>query len=216
VGEIAPSPQSGDPSDFNRTRVDLELWRAGDRAALDRVFRRYERGLKQLIVRRIATVSSTPTRLRLSADDLFQDAARVVLERIATFEYRGPGSLFGWMEAVAMHSVSDAVDKLQAMKRAADQERPLLVSDDDGTPRDQHAFAGAGPSTVADARERATRVDAALARLPERDHRLMVLRYYFGAEWEEIARELGAPSAEAVRKEHARLLPSLGALLRGP
>jgi DNA-directed RNA polymerase specialized sigma24 family protein len=54
-----------------------------------------------------------------------------------------------------------------------------------------------------------------LATLPEQDRELIVLRDYVGMTWDEVARRLGRPSADAARMAHGKVLVELGARLRG-
>ena len=204
-------------ADFSQTRTDVERWRAGDRSAGDRLFRRYERGLLALIQRQIRTHASAAVRSRLSAEDLFQEAAATVLRKLRDFDYRGPGSLYAWMSALAAHAVTDAIDRAQAQKRHAGRERALAVgeaTDSTGAPP-QLAAAGHGPSTLAGHAEQHHRVHAALAELDDRSHRLITMRFFFGAEWAEIAEALGSPSADAIRKEAAGLLLRIAPRLNG-
>lgn len=203
-----------DPDGFSRTRIDLEQWRAGDRSALDRLFRRYAQALRLIVSRRRANIANPATRARLSVDDLVNEAAATIITKLADFEYRGPGSLQAWMEQIALHKVSDAMDHLQAQKRAADLERPLSSEDDSRDSIPSIASRAEGPSTMVERSERSNRVQETITALPERAYRIVLLRHFFGAEWGEIARVLGLESADAVRKEHARTLQKLASSLR--
>lgn len=194
------------PSGFTRTRAELEGWRAGDPAAFGSLWARYRPALEVLIARQVAALAGPTLRSRIESEDILQDTMTVVLRKLADFEYLGPGSLYGWMQSVATHQVRDRLDFLTAQKRDAGREQPLC----DGEmgffePR----APGRCPGTEAASNEEQDRVRQVVAALPEREHRIVMLRYFFGAEWVEIARELGAVSAEAVRKEHMRILPRL-------
>jgi RNA polymerase sigma factor (sigma-70 family) len=202
-------------SDFTRTRQDLELWRAGDRDAFGRLWERYEPALRLIVARRIAAVRNSAARARLSADDLVQDTAITALRKLRDFEYRGPGALLAWMETTIGRLIQDRVDFWESDKR--DPALEANASDTNGdiggggaTVRDRTA----GPATSAVAAEEASRVASLVNDLADRPRRILMLRYYLGADWDEIAREVGSPSAEAVRKEHARLMPELLAHFR--
>lgn len=200
---------------FDETQTDLAQWRGGDRAAGDRILQRYRPALEILVHRRIGATANPSVRSRLSADDVLHDALLTVSRKLPDFSFRGPGSLFGWMLAIAENQVRDRVDYWEMGKRTPNREQALPTASDTRVTSIDPADAGAGPRTRAEHRERDARVAEALAQLPEREFRIVMLRYYFGAEWDEIAREVGAPSGDAVRKEHAKSLPALAPKLKG-
>ncbi len=210
---------SGGPApdrDFGQTHGDLELWRAGDRTAGDRILQRYEPALEVLVRRRIRALGNAAVQSRLSAEDILQDALVTVTRKRHEFEFRGPGSLFGWMLTIADNQVRDRVDYWETHKRTPNREQSLPAgAGDTQAPAADPADGSAGPRTRAEHRERASRVAIALVELPDREFRIVMLRYFFGAEWDEIARDVGSPSGEAVRKEHAKSLPALAPKLKG-
>jgi DNA-directed RNA polymerase specialized sigma24 family protein len=52
-----------------------------------------------------------------------------------------------------------------------------------------------------------------VARLAENHREVIVRRTYLGASWEEVARQLGCPSADAARQLHRRATIALAKLL---
>jgi RNA polymerase sigma-70 factor (ECF subfamily) len=215
-GRAGSLPGAAPLADFSRTRAELDRWRSGDQDAFESLWRRYRPALEILIARRIRGIHSAGVRSRIEVEDILQDTGLVVHQHLAQFEYLGPGSLFAWMQVIAAHQVQDSMDRWSAQKRDPLRERTAGAGrDDQAGSALQVRDPGPGPSTAVSLEEERDRVRRAVAELPEREHRLVMLRQYFGAEWAEIARELAAPSAEAVRKEHARLLAHLGRLLGG-
>lgn len=201
------------PMELSRTRVDLERFRAGDQSAFETIWNRYRPVLLLLVVRSIRQIGDPALRSKLDAEDLVQDSMAVVCAKLKDFQYRGPGSLCGWMKTIAGNCVRDKLDYWQAGKRAHAE----------GSIDEQGHWNGAepilrsrepGPATSVERDESRARVANAMAALPERGHTIILLWYFFGATWDEIASEVGAPSADAVRKEHDnKLLPELGRLL---
>lgn len=207
----APPPARGSEGpdrDFSRTRSDLQLWKNGDEDAFARLWERYQPALDLMVTRRIAAIRNAQVRRRIAAEDILHEAVATVLQKLPEFEYRGPGSLFGWMERIAAHKVKDAVDYWEAQRRAPQREvaprrtgsaaTDLVARQPDPRP---------GPRTRAERDEQHERLRQAVAAMSARDYKVVILRYYLGAEWDQIALEVDAPSGDAVRKQHWRLLP---------
>jgi len=204
-------------ADPAQTRLDLERWRAGDSAAFGALWNRLQRPLRILVGRRLQAVGNPRLRTMLDHEDVLQETAAVVLRKLESFEYRGPGSLLAWLQSLALNIVQDRIDYWEAQKRSAAREVAASGQDDREEtwlrePRDPSP----GPATAAASVEQEHAIDALVAGLDERPFRLVMLKYFAGASWEAIAIDLGAESADSVRKEHARLLPKLRPRLRSP
>lgn len=206
-------------ADFTRTRGDLARWSTGDATAFDELWRRYRPGLEILVASRIRSTIEPTLRGRLDADDVLQDVALTVLGKLGEFDYRGPGSLLAWMTRIATHTINDWLDYWRAGKRHPRVEIPAARLGD-GTSTTQHpaamrlADSTVGQATALAARERRRRLAVAMADLPEREHGIVLSRFFFGASWGEIATLVGAASAEAVRKEcYLKAFPALAAAL---
>ncbi|MEO6594378.1 MAG: sigma-70 family RNA polymerase sigma factor [Planctomycetota bacterium] len=204
-------------TEFTRTRGDLERWRAGDASAFDELWRRYRPALEILIAGRIRSSTEPALRARLDGDDVLQEVAITVFGKLGEFEYRGPGSVLAWMSMIAKRTVSDWVDYWRAGKRHPRVELPR-ASPDSGATTNGSATTfvdqAQGQATQLAVRERRLRLAAAMASLSEREHLIVLWRFFGGAAWTEIAAELGAPSADAVRKECClRVFPALAAAL---
>ena len=58
------------------------------------------------------------------------------------------------------------------------------------------------------------RIAGVLGDLSDRHHQIVLLRFFAGADWDEIAGQVGAPSAATVKKECLlRILPRVAAAL---
>ena len=125
------------------------------------------------------------------AEDVTQDTFVAALQRMSTYD---PAHAIGpWLRAIARNR---AIDLLRRRARA---------------PEPQPA---PSPSVEAVAIERleAERVRAALARLPDRDRMMLVLRYWEDQPVEAVARSLGMTDG-AVRVALMRARRTLGAML---
>jgi RNA polymerase sigma factor (sigma-70 family) len=200
------------------TRADVELWRKGGREgerAFERLWSRFGRALEVTVARALRDVRNPSVRARIDADDIVGDTMVTVLRKLDDFQYRGPGSFLGWMEAVAHHRVRDWIDYWEAGKRDPGMERALEDSRTSMRPRDGSRQPFAGPSTAALQIESSRRLVEAVAELPDRERRIVLLRTCLDAGWAEVAQAVGAPSSDAVRKEHAGLLRSLARRIAG-
>jgi RNA polymerase sigma factor (sigma-70 family) len=205
-----------DATEFTRTRADLERWNAGDQTAFGELWRRYRPALHVLVAGQLRTGLRADLRARLDVEDVLQNIAIVIHEKLDAFDYRGQGSLMAWMTQIARNAFRDHISYWQADKRHADRERPPDRAIVEGTETFSGLFldSSPGPATTADQAERIERVTRAMASLSERHHTILFWRFFGGAQWEEIARKLKAPSADAVRMEcFGRALPALAAAL---
>jgi RNA polymerase sigma factor (sigma-70 family) len=209
----------GAPSreEFSRTRLDLERWKGGDEEAFQSLWSRYRPALEHIVRRKIAGVRDPLLRRKVESEDVVEALTVTILKNLKDFDYLGPGSLHAWMDRIAENGIRDSLDRWRAEKRDPHAERPLEGGGrvGDSVPGFERRAPGPGPATQAALDERRHAVASAVASLSDRHHRIVVLHFYLGAEWEEVARETGAPSGEAVRKEFAlKIAPALAPLLR--
>ena len=142
--------------------------------------------------------------------------AVTIFGKLHEFEYRGPGSVLAWMSKIAERAVGDWVDYWRAGKRHPRIEIPASSRGETGTTNHfaRVAATANGQATDLTFREQRQRLAAVLATLPEREHLIVFWRFFGGAPWDEIANELAAPSADAVRKEcYLKVFPLLAAAL---
>jgi RNA polymerase sigma-70 factor (ECF subfamily) len=142
---------------------------AGDRAAFDVLVVRHQRQVYQLCYRFVGN--------REDAADLAQDAFVRAYRALAAF--KGDARFTTWLHRI---TVNVCLNRL-ALRRPvqaplADVER----ADGRGEPQDAAVLRN----------ERAERVRAAIARLPERQRATLILRIYHDLPHEEIARILGS------------------------
>ncbi len=192
------------------TRELVQRAQGGDPAAREELFARYSgRALSIARVRLGARLRGV-----LESTDILQEALAEAVRGLERFEMHDESSLIRWMALLIEHRITARASYHGAAKRAV-----ASVSLDDQTRGDQTEELELpsnlpSPSTELVTREREDAVHAALAALPAHYRELVLLRDYAGASWDEIAREVKAPSASAARMMHARAVARLGALMR--
>jgi RNA polymerase sigma factor (sigma-70 family) len=204
------------PQDFTQTRQDLERFRGGDIEAFGLLWQRYAPALELIVAARLLPRLAPELRARIELDDVLQIASRKVQAKLCDFEFRGPGSILAWMTAIVTHVVTDQIDYWRAAARDVRRERALPGRDaDTGSSAVPAPDPGHGPATRASRAEQRRCVARALQGLSERHQTIVILRFFAGATWEEIAAELAeGHGGDAVRMEfNGKLLPLLAKLL---
>lgn len=166
------------------SEVVLSRARAGDAAALERVYRAYETPVYNLARRICRTVED--------AEDVLQETFFEVCRSIG--QYRGDGSLWGWVRTIA---ASKALMRLRRNK----------YRDTDELDEEFHR-----PTMKVDGGLRMD-LEAALERLPETSRAVVWLHDVEGYTHEEIAGMMGKTvsfSKSQLARAHARLRRWLG------
>jgi RNA polymerase sigma-70 factor (ECF subfamily) len=192
-------------SESPESNLSLELLgqaQAGDAEALDGLLRRYEDRLRRVIRVRL----DAQARRSLESADLVQETFMAALSGIPTLQVADRGAIMGWLTRIAENELIDARRRATAARRDRRRDVPL-----DGAP--MPAAHARPPDEEAALREQKDRVDAAVAKLAENHREVIVRRTYLGASWEEVARQLGCPSADAARQLHRRATIALAKLL---
>ena len=170
--------------------------RAGDREVFGPLVRRYERELYGYLRRYLGDDDL--------ADDVFQNTFVQVFLKIAQFEPGRPAR--PWLYAIA---TNQAIDALRRKNRRADQRADATVApDDDGEPRplfELIAAPDAGPADHADRAEQRELVRAAVDRLPDLLRQVVLLAYFQGMKYKDVADALGIPVGTVKSRLHAAL-----------
>jgi RNA polymerase sigma-70 factor (ECF subfamily) len=181
----------------------LQRLREGDAAAWEEFHRRYEP-----LVRRVARRWLTPS-LRRQADsvDVVQSVFRTALSGVAGTPFENEGRLIAWLSTVARHRVSRLGRRERGPGDAhlgpLDEERLDLT-------------AGLPPPEAAARAEEIHRLKTTLDRLPPAERECVLLRDFEGLGFEEIAKRLERPSADAARKLHDRACSRIASWLEAP
>jgi RNA polymerase sigma-70 factor (ECF subfamily) len=183
--------------DVESTFVLLDLVRAGDARALDRLFARYVTPLRRFAHGRLPAAS----RDMLDTNDLVQDTLVATLKHIDAFHPQREGALLAYLRQAVVNRVRD-----EARRRAR---RPVASTLDD-----QVEGGEASPLDVAIGREAADRYEMALQRLKADEREILIARVELGMSFEEVAAATGRPSADAARKAVSRALLRLADEMR--
>jgi RNA polymerase sigma-70 factor (ECF subfamily) len=195
--------------DSSQTLRLLDQVQAGNRDALGQLLNRHRPRIEAAVEGRL----DRRMRSRLDASDIVQDSQMEAFQRIDDFLAARPMPFHLWLMRAAHQRLLKAERRhLRTAKRQIDREVPLP----DRT--SLHLLAGVAangdsPSVAATRRETARQVRRVLARLPERDREIIMLRNFDGLTNGEVSCLLEI-SREAAKKRYARALLRLHELLR--
>jgi RNA polymerase sigma-70 factor (subfamily 1) len=176
----------------------LELARAGDEAAFEALFARYEPAL----LRRLRHWIPSNVRRKVSASDLLQETRIVACRRCGEFEVREGANFGQWLDRIARFKLKEALKRhVKAGKRDVRREVTRGARPDTGCVEAQEPT----PSQVAIAAETAERVRRAFERLPEHYREVLRLVREERLLLRDVAERMGR-SREAVKKLYGRAL----------
>jgi RNA polymerase sigma-70 factor (ECF subfamily) len=189
VPHITPPPPESDEQLLLRLR-------SGEREVFGALVRRFERELFGYLRRYLGDDDL--------ADDVFQNTFVQVFLKIAQYEPGRPAK--PWLYAIA---TNQAIDALRRRNRRADQRADAAVApDDEGEPRplfELIAAPDAGPPDQADRAEQRELVRAAVGRLPDLLRQVVILAYFQGLKYKEVADVLDIPVGTVKSRLHAAL-----------
>lgn len=173
------------------TSVLLGRYRDGDQAAADALLRRYDPVLRAWARGRL------PVKARALADtdDLVQVVLLRAMRNLDRFEWRREGSFLAYLRTSYLNAVREELRRHH--RRPEHDELHDELPDDTDSSLD-HVFAD---------------YERALLQLPVHTREAVMLRVEFGYSFEEIARAVGSPSANAARMQVARALVDLAAMM---
>ena len=161
----------------------------GDRAAFDKLYRRYSRPVFGLALRRLGD--------RGRAEDAVQETFVSIWRSASTYKpERGPGA--PWLYGVARNAIVD--------RGRARNEPPADPPDE--------ASNDLGPEEHAEQAWTQWQVHSALERLPEREQEVIGLAYWSDLSQSEVAERLGIPLGTVKTRTRAALL-HLAEILEG-
>ncbi len=174
----------------------LSRLRDGDRGVFEVLVRRYERELFGYLRRYLGDDDL--------ADDVFQNTFIAVFRTIDQYEPGRPAR--PWLYAIATNQAIDAIRRKN--RRAERRADALVATDDDGEVRPLFELIPApddGPNDEADRAEQRELVRAAVDRLPEILRGVVILAYFQGMKYQEVADALGIPVGTVKSRLHAAL-----------
>jgi RNA polymerase sigma-70 factor (ECF subfamily) len=175
----------------------LERFRRGVTEAFGLLMRRYERELYGYL-RRYTNNASL-------ADDVFQNTFLQVYLKSGQYE---PGRLFRpWLYAIATNQAIDAMRR-NGRHQAVSLDEPRAEPGDGDLARLLEMLQSRGPSPVeaASAQERSEQVRASVEQLPDFLRQVLILAYYQGLKYREIADILEIPVGTVKSRLHAALV----------
>lgn len=180
-------------SDFDRR---IEAVRRGDEAAINELFERYYATVRQIVHRGLADDlrRSRPWLGALfSTGDVVQEVFISVLRDLDTFSGDSEPQFVSFLATVTKSRLVDAVRFHEAMRR--DRRRVGHTGD-----ASELVQPNMNPADAAVSAEELGRFCAALTNFPERERLLLRRRLDSGATFDQLAQDLGYPSADAARK----------------
>jgi RNA polymerase sigma-70 factor (ECF subfamily) len=131
-------------------------------------------------------------RRRFDASDLVQEALLKATQNLGQFRGGTEAELVKWLQEILQNALADAVRRARAQKRDVAQEEALaVVNDSSARLRNWLAAPDSSPSERAQREEQLLRVAAALARLPEDQRDVVILRDSLDTPVRAIAEQLG-------------------------
>jgi RNA polymerase sigma-70 factor (ECF subfamily) len=186
----------------------LERAQAGDAAAPDLLLERHRPFLRQIVELRL----DPRLRARVDPSDVVQEAQVDVFRRLAEYLRRRPMPFRLWLRKTANERVLKVQRRhLDAGRRAIGREVSLPAHSSIVLGQ-QLLASGSTPGQHLDRSEVARRVRQAVARLPEADRQVLVMRNFEGLSNAEIGYLLDVDAA-TVSKRHGRALLRLRKLL---
>ncbi len=131
------------------------------------------------------------------AADVFQNTFVAVFTKVGQYQPGRPAR--PWLYTIATHQ---AIDALRRRNRRADRRGGDPA---DATPLDALPGSAAGPVEEAEAAELRTRMRAAVDELPELLRQVIILAYFQGLRYQEIADALDIPLGTVKSRLHAAM-----------
>lgn len=190
----------------------VEAARDGDNGAFDSLFARNLPRLVAFVRSRAGGVVAA----RESAHDLALSVCREALEDIDRFDYRGEDAFRHWLFVRAARKINNRHRYLHREKRDVSREVAPAAPDSGGDSEFQDILSAYAtittPSQIASARDQCSRIEDALAALPEAQREAITLTRVAGLSYAEAADQTGKTEA-ALRGLVMRGLARLAGLL---
>jgi RNA polymerase sigma-70 factor (ECF subfamily) len=181
---------------------------AGNRDAFAKLFARFRSELRRMVALRL----DRRLRARVDASDIVQETQLEALRRLPEYLERRPMPFRLWLRKTAQERLLVVQRQhLRAARRTVDREVPLpdrsslLLAQ-------QLAACDSTPSQRLDRRDLAHRVRQGLARLPEADREILIMRTFEGLSNQEVGHLLDIDPGTA-SKRHGRALLRLHRIL---
>ncbi|MBL8793258.1 MAG: RNA polymerase sigma factor [Planctomycetia bacterium] len=152
---------------------------------------------------------------RTLADDVFQNTFLQLYTKIGTYEHGKP--VRPWLYTIATHQAIDALRRVGRRQTISlDQGKSELADGQTKTLIEVIEARGPDPLEQLQGEERRQRVRASVDQLPEFLRQVVVLAYYQGLKYREIAEVLDVPVGTVKSRLHAALVKLQGAWSTAP
>jgi RNA polymerase sigma-70 factor (ECF subfamily) len=200
----------------DKTQDLLEGARGGDAEAINRLMDRHRDSLRRMVQLRL----DQKIQRRIDVSDVVQDVLVEANRRLQDYIASASGMPFHlWLRQIAQDRIIDAHRRHRvSAKRSIDKERPLAVpaADDHSTIQlaAQLCDRQLTPAAAATQAELARAVEAAIAKLPDQDCEIIIMRHYEQLTNQEIAQALSL-SEPAASMRYLRAVRRLKELMTG-
>ena len=168
----------------------LHRARDGDQFALDALYRRYYPRLRRWATGRL----SSRARDLQETGDIVNEVMVAFLGQLKSFEPRHPGSIAAYLRMSIYSKIVDADRKSSRRPQSKG-----LSADESGDEDLEIESPAPSPLEEFVARETVERYEKALRRLKPEEREVVILRLELAYDWDQVAEELGKPSADAAR-----------------
>jgi RNA polymerase sigma-70 factor (ECF subfamily) len=177
--------------------VLLAHFKRGQREAFGLLVRRYERELYGYLCRYLGDANL--------AEDVFQNTFLQLYTKIGTYEQGRP--VRPWLYTIATHQAIDALRRVgRRQTLSLDQQREETANGDVQTLLSLLESRWSSPLEQVQAEERRQWVRESVDRLPDFLRQVVVLAYYQGLKYREIAQMLNIPLGTVKSRLHAALV----------
>jgi RNA polymerase sigma-70 factor, ECF subfamily len=202
--------------DAEKTQDLLADAKGGNPEAVNRLMDRHRDSLRRMVQLRL----DQRIQRRIDVSDIVQDVLVEANRRLKEYLAQPAMPYHLWLRQIAQDRIIDAHRRHRASaKRSVDRERPLAVpSAEDHSTMDlvvQLAGRDLTPATAAAQHEMAKVVEAAIAKLPDQDCEIIIMRHYEQLSNQEIAQALGL-TEPAASMRYLRALRRLKELMTNP
>ena len=174
----------------------LALFAMGQPEAFGALVKRYERELYGYLHRYLGDADL--------AEDVFQNTFLQLYTKIGTYEQGKP--VRPWLYTIATHQAIDALRRNGRHQAVSLEQRGEPGDGEAGGLLEMLESRGPGPMEQAAGKERRERVRASVDRLPEFLRQVLILAYYQGLKYREIADILDIPVGTVKSRLHAALV----------
>jgi RNA polymerase sigma-70 factor (ECF subfamily) len=199
-----------------KTQELLAGAKEGDSDAINRLMERHRDSLRRMVQLRL----DQKIQRRIDVSDVVQDVLVEANRRLQDYLANPVMGFHLWLRQIAQDRIIDAHRRHRASaKRSVDRERPLAVpaAGDHSTMELAAQLAGRDltPATAATQAEMAQLVEAAIAKLPDQDCEIIIMRHYEQLSNQEIAQALSL-SEPAASMRYLRAIRRLKELMVEP